>query len=45
MLRSLSVLNTIAAATIAFSAWATTAQAEDVTKVALGLAPHLWRAF
>jgi ribose transport system substrate-binding protein len=35
MLRSISALNTIAAAAMALSAWATTAQAADATKVAL----------
>jgi ribose transport system substrate-binding protein len=35
MLRSIFALNTIAAATIALSAWATTAQAADATKIAL----------
>jgi len=35
MLRSISGLNTIAAAAIALSAWATAAQAADATKVAL----------
>src|ERR1700744_4744028 len=35
MLRSISVFNTIAAAAMALSAWATTAQAADPTKVAL----------
>ena len=35
MLRSISALNTIAAAALALSAWATTAQAADATRVAL----------
>ena len=35
MLRSISALNTIAAAALALSAWATAAQAADATKVAL----------